>query len=132
MLAINQDISTQVLNTFSLYYLLSLRESPLYDAVSAGGRDFLLCHSGLGGFTPGKKPSEYSPDELLWTRPSLEDRYSDTFTTVFGHTPTLFFGDEYRGKILKTETWVDIDVGVQCGNPPVLLRLDDMTEFCGE
>lgn len=109
-----------------------LRDAPLYDAVSVGGRDFLLCHSGLGGFSNEKKPSDYSPDELLWTRPSLEDSYYDGVTTVFGHTPTLFYGEEYRGKIIKTDTWIDIDVGVQCGNPPVLLRLDDMKEFFGE
>ena len=30
-----------------------LREAPLYESVTAGGRDYLLVHSGLGGFAPG-------------------------------------------------------------------------------
>ena len=34
-----------------------------------------------------------------------------------------------KGKILRTETWIDIDVGVPYGNSPALLRLDDLKEF---
>ena len=49
--------------------------------------------------------------------------------TVFGHTPTICFGEEYKGKIIKTKTWIDIDVGASVGFEPVLLRLDDMEEF---
>lgn len=50
--------------------------------------------------------------------------------TVFGHTPTICFGEEYKGKIIKTKTWIDIDVGAADGKTePVLLRLDDMEEF---
>ncbi len=36
---------------------------------------------------------------------------------------------EIRRKIIKTETWIDIDVGAGFGRQPVLLRLDDMKEF---
>ena len=54
-----------------------LREAPLYDTVTAGGRDFILCHAGLGNFRPDKLPGEYTPKELLWTRPSLDDDYFD-------------------------------------------------------
>ena len=41
----------------------------------------------------------------------------------------LSHGEEYEGKIIKTETWIDIDVGAGFGRQPVLLRLDDMKEF---
>ncbi|EKC46540.1 hypothetical protein LEA_19800, partial [human gut metagenome] len=34
-----------------------------------------------------------------------------------------------NGKILKTDTWIDVDVGVPYGNNPCLLRLDDLKEF---
>ena len=47
---------------------------------------------------------------------------------MFGHTPTFFYGEEYRGKIITTDTWINIDVGVGYGNLPVLLRLDDMEQ----
>ena len=106
-----------------------LREAPIYDSVSVGGRDFLLVHGGLGGYSPERKLSDYSEGELVWTRPYLEDRYSDRFMTVLGHTPTCFFGPEYKGRMIKTDTWINIDTGAACSLSPMLLRLDDMQEF---
>ena len=105
-----------------------LREAPLYETVTAGGKDFLLVHSGLDNFSPDKKLSDYTADEFIWAWPKLTDRYFDDAITVFGHTPTMNYGEEYKGKILKTDTWIDIDVGVPYGNSPALLRLDDMKE----
>ena len=106
-----------------------LREAPLYETVTAGGKDFLLVHSGLDNFSPDKKLSDYTADEFIWAWPELTDRYFDDVITVFGHTPTFTYCDEYKGKILKTDTWIDIDVGVPYGNNPVLLRLDDLEEI---
>ena len=110
--------------------LLYLRECPLYDTVAIGDRDFLLVHGGLSGFEEDKPITAYEPYDLLWTRPSLDDRYSSRFLTVLGHTPTRFYGSEYRGKMLKMPTWVNIDTGAASPDgAPMLLRLDDMQEF---
>lgn len=106
-----------------------LREAPLYDIVETGGRTFLLVHAGLENFAPDRKLSDYTPDELLWARPTLDMQYFKNTIAVFGHTPTAYYGNTYNGKILRTETWIDIDVGVPSGNQPVLLRLDDLQEF---
>jgi len=106
-----------------------LREAPLYETVSAGGRDFLLVHGGLENFRPDKKLSEYTADELIWCWPNLEDEYFDDVITFFGHTPTLCFRPDLKGKILKTRTWIDVDAGVAAGEKPALLRLDDLAEF---
>ena len=106
-----------------------LRDCPIFEAVSAGGKDYLLVHSGYENFAPDKKISAYTDDELLWAFPALDTVYYKDFMTVFGHTPTLAYGDEHDGKIVKTETWIDIDVGAGYGREPVLLRLDDMKEF---
>lgn len=111
------------------YILEYLREAPLYDTLTVNGKDFLLTHSGLGGFDKSKKMSDYSPNDLLWNRPKLKDRYFEDVYTIFGHTPTVYFSDEHKGKILKTETWADVDVGVGLGQNPALLRLDDMKEI---
>ena len=105
-----------------------LRETPLCESVEAGGRSFLLCHAGFGNFSADKKLSDYSENELLWNRPSLEDRYFDGVITVFGHTPTGYLAGR-RGKAVRTETWIDVDVGVSSGTPPMLLRLDDLREI---
>lgn len=102
-----------------------ISDAPLYAAVSAGGRDFVLVHSGLGNFSYEKKLSDYTEEELLWSRPTFDDRYFEDAITVFGHTPTGLFSPEYKGRLLRTDTWIDIDTG----RPPVLLRLDDLKEF---
>lgn len=106
-----------------------LREAPLYETVRAGGKDFLLVHSGLDNFERNKKITDYTADELIWAWPEITDEYFDDIITVFGHTPTLSYDHQNKGKILKTKTWIDVDVGVPYGNPPALLRLDDLEEF---
>lgn len=111
------------------YVFEYLREASLYETVSAGNRDFLLTHSGLGSFDKNKKISEYSTFDLIWNRPDLNARYFDDIITVFGHTPTLYYGSEYEGRAIITDTWLDIDTGASCGESPMLLRLDDLKEF---
>lgn len=106
-----------------------LREAPIYETVSVGSKDFLLVHSGLDNFSKDKKISDYTLDELIWAWPELDDEYFSDIITVFGHTPTRSYDHANKGKILKTKTWIDIDVGVPYGNSPALLRLDDLEEF---
>ncbi len=106
-----------------------LRDCPLYETVNAGGKDFILVHAGLGNFDPNKQIEDYTTEELLWSWPELTDVYYKDKITVFGHTPTFSFGDEYEGKIIKTNTWIDIDVGAGFGREPVLVRLEDMREI---
>lgn len=106
-----------------------LDDAPLYEAVSAGDRDYILIHSGLGNFAKEKKLSQYTPHELLWTRPDFDTNYFDDIVTVFGHTPTAFYGNDYDGKIIKTPTWINIDAGAAGGREPVLLCLDDLSEY---
>lgn len=115
------DIVTDILEYLS--------EAPIYETVSVGSKDFLLVHSGLDNFSKDKKISDYTLDELIWAWPELSDEYYDDIITVFGHTPTMSYDHANKGKILKTKTWIDIDVGVPYGNSPALLRLDDLEEF---
>lgn len=111
------------------YVLGKVKQLPMYKMLSIGDKAFMLTHSGLGGFTIDKKLCDYSPKELLWNRPKITDTYSQEFTTVFGHTPTHYYGEKYKGKAIITDTWIDIDTGAACGLSPMLLRLDDMKEF---
>lgn len=108
-----------------------LEEAPFYDTVSVNDCDFLLVHAGLATDACGnfRKLSESTADDLLWSRPYPGTKYSYDFMTILGHTPTRRYGSEFRGKIFKTDTWIDIDVGVAQGESPALLRLDDMKEF---
>lgn len=106
-----------------------LRDCPLYDAVTVSGTDYILVHSGFDNFSPDRKISDYSSDELIWAEPEIDTEYYGNVHTVFGHTPTSLFGEKYKGKIVRTRTWTCIDCGAATGNEPVLLRLDDEKEF---
>lgn len=107
-----------------------LEKAPLYKEIECNGKKYILTHSGLGNFDKNKPLEEYTEQELLWNRPKFYDKYFDDGTiVVFGHTPTFAYGDEYRGKIIKSDTYINIDAGAACGHPPVLLRLDDMKTF---
>ena len=109
-----------------------LKDSPAYGADTVNGRDFLLIHGGWTDFSPEKKITDYNYYDVLWERPKLTDEYFDDIITVFGHTPTLYYGDEYAGRVIKTRTWINIDVGCSQGYPPALLRLNDLEVYYGE
>lgn len=106
-----------------------LHDAPLYEMITVGENDFLLVHSGLDNFDENKKLSQYSVNDFLWARPNIKDRYFTDVITIFGHTSTVVYGEEYKGKILKTKTWINIDAGAGFGQEPVLLRLNDFKEF---
>ena len=107
-----------------------LQDSPLYEEVEAGGKEFVLVHAGLGeSFSPEKRLDDYSAEDLLFSRPNPDTRYFTDKTVVFGHTPTYYYGEGYRGKPVYTDTWINIDTGVYAGNSPVLLCLDNMKEY---
>lgn len=106
-----------------------LRDAPLYECIKVNGKRFVLVHAGLDNFHPARRLSDYTPDEFLWVRPTLQTTYFDDATVIFGHTPTEFFGDQFQGRAVKTPSWICIDTGAAKGNSPMLLRLDDLMEI---
>jgi hypothetical protein len=79
---------------------------------------------------PEKGLEEYSAEDLVWTRPSVSERYWEDRLVILGHTPTQYYGE--KGRMFVTDTWVDIDTGAAAGGSPMLLRLDDMCPFYAE
>lgn len=123
--AMQQYTSSQI-----KYMIQFLEKAPLYKEIDVNGTTYILTHSGLGSFDADKPLSEYTRFDLVWTRPSLNARYyEDGRIVIFGHTPTVLFGPEYKGKPIFTETWIDIDVGAGIGLSPLILRLDDKRLF---
>lgn len=106
-----------------------LRELPLYECLTVKEKKYVLVHAGLGNFGPEKPLSDYTLQELVWERPSLQTRYYEDATVIFGHTPTIYYGQEYAGRAIRTESWICIDAGAAGGKPPMLLRLEDEKEF---
>lgn len=106
-----------------------LEEAPLYEQVTVLGQDYLLTHSGLGGYLRGRQIEDYTPEELLFNRPHPKEGYQEPYVTVFGHTPTHLLDPAYAGRVLFTDTWICIDTGSSFGMAPTLLRLEDRTQF---
>ena len=107
-----------------------LQDCPLYEEVEAGGKEYVLVHAGLGeSFSSEKSLEDYPAGDLLFCRPHIQTKYYPDKTVIFGHTPTFFFGEDYNGKPIYTDTWINIDTGTHAGNSPVLLCLDTGNEF---
>ncbi|MBE6610715.1 MAG: calcineurin [Ruminococcaceae bacterium] len=108
-----------------------LEDCPIIDVVSVRGRRYVLVHSGLGNYSPDKKISDYSMDELLWERPTLDTEYNpQKFTVIFGHTPTVAYSEQYKDRMIKTDSWWNIDTGAAMdGGRPMLLCLDNCKEY---
>jgi serine/threonine protein phosphatase 1 len=109
-----------------------LDECPLIETVSVDGRNYVLAHGGLGEFSRDKKLSEYSPEEILWERPTLSTVYDpENYTVIVGHTPTVAYGDKYNNRMIKNDGgWWNIDTGAAMDDGyPMLLCLDDLREF---
>ena len=107
-----------------------LKEFTLLDTLDAGDKSFVLVHAGLGNYSPEKKLSEYTDDDLLFCRPDPSERYfdSESIFTVMGHTPTPYFSG--KPEIYKNGRNIFIDCGA-C-NPEgrlACLCLETLEEF---
>lgn len=108
-----------------------LDECPLIDSVCVNDKNYVLVHSGLGNFSQGKKMRDYTMDELLWDRPSLETKYApEKYTVILGHTPTSFYSEQFKNRMIKTDSWWNIDTGAAMEDGrPMLLCLDTQREY---
>ncbi len=88
-----------------------LREFTLLEVAETENKSFVLVHAGLGNYRPGKKFSEYTDDDLLFTRPDPSEQYFDdeSVYVVMGHTPTPFFTG--KPEIYKNGRNIFIDCG---------------------
>ena len=107
-----------------LEYLL---EFELYAEVKVGGRIFVLVHAGLGNFAPDKALDDYTPEEFLFGQPERTTTYDPDKLVIHGHTPTRLLSGE--DKILRHDTWIDIDCGCGLGGPLGCLCLDTLEEY---
>lgn len=94
-----------------------LREMELYAEVEAGGRSFLLVHSGPENYAPGKPLEDYALTDFLFARTIL-DRGEDFFPgriVISGHTPVRVLreqlGETPSDRILRRGNQIAIDCG---------------------
>ncbi|MCQ2417474.1 MAG: metallophosphoesterase [Oscillospiraceae bacterium] len=114
--------------------LAYLQEFLIYEEIKMpDGREFILTHSGIDGFDPTLRISDYPIDALVNARPQLTDRFYEDKMLIFGHTPTLIYPhSKGLAEVLFTETYINIDCGAvfhEGGGRLACLRLDDMEVF---
>ena len=110
--------------------LAYVRSAPVYLELALPAKRFVLVHGGLKHFNMEKSMEDYSPEDLVWTRPGINEKYWEDRLVILGHTPTVFYGE--KRKAFVTPTWIDIDTGAAGGGSPMLLRLDDLAMFYAE
>ncbi len=128
--------------TFTQYMALSaeeresileyLEEFSLHEELRVDGQDFIVTHSGLAGFDPEKSLDDYALFDFLTARPEPGEKFFEEKRLIFGHTPTYEYGNKYRGQIVKTESFINVNCGcgdVKSGGRLACLRLNDMKEF---
>lgn len=101
-----------------------------YEAIDIEEKTFVMVHAGLGNFRPDKKFREYTEEELLFSRPELNERYfeNEDIFVIVGHTPTLTITG--KAEILKSEGKIFIDCGACYPSGRLAcLCLETMEEF---
>ena len=108
-----------------------LKDLPLYEEVTAGGKKYLLVHAGLGNYSPEKKLSRYTLNEMVWFRTDYGTDYFPDVITVTGHTPTRFIeGNPEPDRIFRKNNYIAIDCGACLpGGRLAALCLDTGEEF---
>lgn len=111
-----------------------LQSMPLYQDVKIENRSFLLLHGGLEGFSPSRSLEDYTPDEILWSRPTPDTVYFSDKLTILGHTPsTILYAEAgqtvFPPRFFHSKTFLDIDCScAHAGGRLGCLCLDTMEE----
>lgn len=107
-----------------------LSDFELYREVQAGGRHYILCHAGLGNFSPEKRLEDYSLADLAFSRTDYSRLLFQDKILVTGHTPTaLIPGNPRPGYIYKGHNHIAIDCGCGFGGRLGAVCLDTGEEF---
>ena len=106
-----------------------LDEFPPYEIVEVSGNQFILVHGGIPYEKRNLPLDEQSVQELVTERPDYSQRYFNNAYLVTGHTPTVYLGEAYSGKIFRANGHIAIDCGAGFDMPLGCIRLDDFQEF---
>ncbi len=99
-----------------------LSEATLYEEVSAGGKEYVLVHGGIAGFSEEKDLEEYEPEDFF-AAPAPGTRFYTDKILVVGHCPTE------SGRIEKEEGIIRMDCGIKDGGLLGCLCLETGEEF---
>ena len=109
-----------------------LGDLTVYEETEAGGREFVLVHAGMGGFSPERALDDYQLDELILSRPDPGQTWFRDKYLVFGHTPTPYYtgiSDCRDARIFRKDKLIAIDCGCSAGGPLGCICLDTLEEI---
>lgn len=119
-----------------------LSDFALYETLRLGGHDFVLVPGGLDNFSEARPLDDYSPAEVLFTRPDYSRIYFKDKFLVTGHTPTRLIHARVQGldledldeegfqdKIYMASKHIGIDCGSVFGGRLGCICLDTFEEF---
>ena len=108
-----------------------LEDLTVYEEVKAGGREFVLVHAGLDGFSPDKPLDDYQLDELILSRPEPGETYFPHKYLVCGHTPTPYYtgARPEDARIYRRDRLISIDCGCAFGGTLGCICLDTLEEL---
>lgn len=93
-----------------------LEEFSLYEEVTVKGRDFVLVHAGIDGFSPNKNMEDYSLHQIVFNCPDYSRVYFEDKFLVTGHLPTAYIkGNINPNRIYKANNHIAIDCGCSMG-----------------
>lgn len=124
----DQFLSSSFPECYNLEAFFEHRE--YYKEITIRDKKYLLVHAGLKEHNyKGINIAEVPKEELLWSHIGLDDNPFQDKIMIVGHMPTLFYGDEYKGKMILRDHIYHIDCGLVYGFSLGCLCLDTMQEF---
>lgn len=112
-----------------------MKSLPLYREIEVGGREFLMLHGGLKGYSPDRQLDDYAQDDIVWHRPRPCSAYYPDKCVIVGHTPVKLMYEKAgvkkpEPKIFRGKGYIDIDCGCVFNDGRLgCLCLDTMEEI---
>ena len=104
-------------------------EMSLYEEITAGKREYLLMHSGIGDFISDKPVSDYGIKELVLSVTDYEKSYYPEKILVTGHTPTCEIDKRYSGQIYRNGYHIALNCTKEGGGYLAAICLDTGEEY---
>lgn len=100
-----------------------------YETAECGGKEFVLLHAGIAGFSSDKPLDEYDEGDFVSEPLDMSKKYFEDALVVSGHVSTYDIDGAVEGRIYRKGNNFAIDCAVAFDGALACLRLDDLKEF---
>ncbi len=100
-----------------------------YETTECGGREFVLLHGGISGFSPEKSLDDYDSEDFISEPLDMNRKYFENAYVISGHISTYDIDGAEEGKIYRKGNNFAIDCAAAFDGALACLRLDDLKEF---